>query len=934
MVTKVGHISAIAFNSSNSVTKPKQDDGKKPIIKELVNITPDYAVKVPQKYQNLGIIKAQNGLEIHSYKLANGHRVSIIPMENSPAIIKNYVNVGSMNETDDIKGISHFLEHMAFNGTNGTDGYLKLNRGDSFSKIDEMGGWTNASTNYALTDYVNSTPQLSEQDLEQQIRVIASMTEDLAISPDMVTKEKSPVSSEIDMILDNPETIAIDQTVRTLFNIKSSADELVGGSVGHINNLDREKVLNYYNKYYTPDNMHLVITGDVDAEKVIELVAKNFHSKKMPNGSRYDTPLNPIDKTVRKDFITDKTKSANIILGFAGPEPKDVKSALITEIIAIYLNSTSAGLNKELNRLNATSEFGMEKISTNKKNPSFLYYGAVCAEENSEEILKILFDKLSVLQSPNNSELKNIKKTMLTTYNDIMDQSLAVNSLVGTSVFNDDIEYITNYKNILNSITPDDINNYIKKYFNINKAALTVVHPKVEAETIYDNYKKAQNLSFKGTHKAPVNMEKVSETTLDNNFKVGFVNTKNQNIKFIITLLYDIPQNINPAANVVLDDILSKGTLTQTEEEFRKYGEEHNINIGASSGKSSLIISGSSDRESFNKSFEQAKELLYTPRLTEKELKEAIERVREKITLAPDCSDLIYTDYEAANNPHYTSRKELLEGLDKITLDDIKILHNYILNNSVGYISMNIPETCPELKENAIKTFGTLDNIKPYEYKELKLHKENKKAKVITKAKNVSQADISQVYKFKSNNSIKEDITKNLMNSILSSSDSIGLFNSLRERDHLAYRVHSDINSIGDNSEIKLNILTSTDNKDLGIYTYDNVRKSINGFNRQIKKLVNSEYTDNDIETAKKRLKARLLEKESVGSKLSSINIGLKHDEGLDYENRLFDMIDSISRKDIDELSARIFASKPVYAIVASQDTLDYNREFLKSLED
>ena len=108
------------------------------------------------------------------------------------------------------------------------------------------------------------------------------------------------------MILDSPETIAIDQTVRSLFNVRSSADELVGGSVNHIQNLDRQKVLDYYNKYYTPDNMHLVITGDVNPDEVMTLVSKNFHSRKSAQGKKYDEKLTPIKENVRKDFITNK----------------------------------------------------------------------------------------------------------------------------------------------------------------------------------------------------------------------------------------------------------------------------------------------------------------------------------------------------------------------------------------------------------------------------------------------------------------------------------------------------------------------------------------------------------------------------------------------------------------------------------------------------
>ena len=76
----------------------------------------------------------------------------------------------------------------------------------------------------------------------------------------------------------------------------------------------------------------------------------------------------------------------------------------------------------------------------------------------------------------------------------------------------------------------------------------------------------------------------------------------------------------------------------------------------------------------------------------------------------------------------------------------------------------------------------------------------------------------------------------------------------------------------------------------------------------------------------------RLLNKESVYSRLSSVSNALYLDENLDYDNRVFEMIDSITREDIDKMSQKAFAEPPVYSIVASQDTLDYNKDFLASL--
>ena len=135
MVMKVVNINNVFFRGKENKSTPSGNiTPNSNSIRELSNVTPDFKVNLPTPYKKLGVTQLDNGLTIHSYKLANGYKVSVVPMEGSPAVVKNYVNVGSMNETADIKGISHFLEHMAFNGTNGENGHVKLNVGDSFKK--------------------------------------------------------------------------------------------------------------------------------------------------------------------------------------------------------------------------------------------------------------------------------------------------------------------------------------------------------------------------------------------------------------------------------------------------------------------------------------------------------------------------------------------------------------------------------------------------------------------------------------------------------------------------------------------------------------------------------------------------------------------------------------------------------------------------------
>ncbi len=930
MGMKVYSLNQIVLNNSidkKEVLKPKTQSISN---LELENITPDFAITTPQKYTKLGETEFANGLKLHSYKLANGYRVSIIPMEGASATVKNYVNVGALNEADNIKGISHFLEHMAFNGTTGKNGYIKLHTGDSFKKIDKLGGWTNASTSYAITDYVNSTPLLEEKDLEEQIKIIAAMTEDLALTQEMIEKEKGPVCSEINMILDDPETISMDQTVRTLFNIKSSADELIAGSTKHIQKLTRKDVLEYYNKYYTPDNMNLVITGDINPNKIIEIVSKNFHSNKKNTHSKNQEKLLPITTSIRKDIISNKATSANISIGFAGPQNNDSKSLIIQEILEIYIAKSNIGINKEFKDINADSYFGREKISNNPNNPSLIYYNIECSEENSEKALKIIYDKLSTLKAPSQEEFENLKEYILQEYQNGCEHSYSINNIIGNAILDNNLEYALNYKELLNSITIDDIQKYIDRYINLDKSAITVVHPQTTIEELANNYQNASKLSFKRSPK-PINTQKIEEKTLNNNIKAVFYESNNDNIKFYIN--YKFPPNleINPATRRILSEILSMGTTKQSEDEFNQYLDDNNIDLYTDITPYSFCVSGFSNFNNHEKAFNITKELINSPRINQESLDKAVAKIKDSLTRTPDNVYSLYFDHESKTNPLRTSKALLIKELDKVTVEDLKTLHQYILNNSSASILMNTPKN-KDVKDKAISSIETLKNVKDYDKNLFDIYKENKKALVLTKDRNIVQAEILETFSFETENTPKEEALFSIMNNIMNTS-SIGLFTVLREKEHLAYNVNSDYWKNGNKGNFSCFIMTTTDNKENNEISYDNVKKSINGFNRQINEMLNSKYTDEDLENAKKALKAKLLIKETTDENLGAINYGLFNSYNIEYNNLIYNEIDKITREDLQEYAKKVFKNPPIYTIVASKDTLDANKEFFETLE-
>ena len=924
---KVFGINNIVFKSDTGGINNRSADYSVPVktqreIKELNYVTPDFGVCTPVSYKKTAVDKLDNGLEVYSYKMSNGYKVTIVPMKNSPAVVKSYVNVGSMNETKNIKGISHFLEHMAFNGTNGENGHLELKQGDSFKKIDKLGGWANASTNYAITDYVNSTPLLGNKDLETQIRVIASMAEDLKLSEDMIKKEKGPVSSEINMIMDNPQTIALDQTIRTLFNVKNPADELVGGSVAHIQNLTREDVVDYYNKYYTPDNTNIVITGDVNPDEVMAIVSKNFISKKISKGQKFEEKLVPIEKTVRKDFISDKATSSEIVIGFAGVKNNDTKGKVLYDLALTYLESHEAGLTDKLKKQNVYPVISSEKISTDSNARKFNFIALRAGDERVESILQDIFSTLGRTKKINNETLERLKQRLKQNNEDLLEHSIAVNDCVGYSVLDNDLKYVTEYNKILDSVTPDELTAAIKENFDINKAAITVVHPD-----------KNKNISFKGSSRLPIDTNDISEYKLNNNYNVGFYDTNSNNINLSLNLYKDKPHMKNPGVIEVLNQIYANGIKGYSYNDFENFKDKNNMSLSVKCGHNGIVASFAGDTNNYQLGTKTLENLLLNPNITEETLATAVSKVKDNLNRLEKNSAYMQSEFDNMITPFASMNQEVLDNIDKITVDDVKEFHNYLINNSRGIVTANVPKSDSGIvKNNILQIINNLPAVEPNNYKQLDIYHDITVPAVFTVPNYNSQADISETFRFKYNGTTKEKAVGAVMNSILSNS-SIGLFDVLREKENLAYSVYSNISSMGNRGKLSLNILTTTDNKDIGEQKFDNVQKSINGFNRQIKELISGNFTDEDIEIAKRSIKASLLNNEGNYAKICAIESGLNSAYGINMKNQVYKEVDNITKKDITEFAQNVFAGAPIYSIAASQDTLDANKEFLENLK-
>lgn len=900
----------------------------------MQTVTPDFSVKTPIAYQKISDIKLPFDTNASLYKLANGQRVVIIPKEGK-TVLKTYVNTGSMNENDKVRGISHFIEHNLFNGSDG------LEAGEFFKRVDKMGASTNASTGFSETNYFISSNLLNKTDLEEKIKLHASMLETPRFAANMLEKEKGIVNSEINMITADPLNIGINKSLKNLYQIDTKSLDMIGGTTFNITNITREDVIDYFNQNYYPANMVTVITGEVEPEQTMKLMSKYFTSTKRPPSSRHFEELKPIDKPVREDIISDKATATSVILSFNGPKNNDAKEKILTQALSQILTmSKTSRIDKKLKDYNSSAITELERISTKPNDGRAILMIAEGTEENSEKIIKTIYSEILKLAAtnPTDEELNVVKKRMLKDYSNLYEQSAYTNALVGGAFQDNDLNLLTDFEKIVKEITPQDISEAAKKYLDLNKASLTVVHPtSATPESIKANHDNAANISFTGSQvqKRAINMDAVKEYKLDNNFAVVLHDTKNNNAVFdILYTAPEYPPNTKPAAANLLFKILNSGTIDKNEQEYQTKLDKLALDFLFAAGDKDLKIKSSYFyADDMQQALKAAKEVLQAPRFTEETLSKMKSELRDEIaTSEKDAQDKLAAEIFKGLPNGYT-KEEILNSIDKVTLDDVKNLYKYIMENSQANIVVSAPfSKKPELKQLVFNEIAELPKVAEKNSSLQEIYTEIEKPKVLTDVHAKPQAQIIEAYKFKVNQNLKDEITLNLLNIILGGGPSSRLFNDLREKQHLAYSVHSNISLLNDIGTISLDIGTTTENLDTNEISYDNVKKSIEGFNKHIEKMKSEKVSQDELQNAKLTLRNRILNSnETNAGKNKSLEYGLISPYGINQENMILEMINEITPEDIQNAANYIFKGKPVYSILATENTLKQNKEFLNS---
>lgn len=228
--------------------------------------------------------------------LKNGMTVLLEENHSSPVVAVNvWVKVGSACEEEGEYGLAHVHEHMVFKGTE------KRGVGEIARMIESNGGDINAFTSFDHTVYF---VEIASRFLDTAIDVLSDAMQNSSFDPDELAKELEVVVEEISRGEDSPMRVLSQRMFATAYGTHTYRLPIIGTKES-VRSFDRAKVVNFYEKWYRPNNMTLVLVGDFDTRAVLAKVEATFGAQEPLPVPECDLPPEPVQESLRA-FVLDK----------------------------------------------------------------------------------------------------------------------------------------------------------------------------------------------------------------------------------------------------------------------------------------------------------------------------------------------------------------------------------------------------------------------------------------------------------------------------------------------------------------------------------------------------------------------------------------------------------------------------------------------------
>lgn len=639
------------------------------------------------------------------YILQNGMKV--IFQQNTASqvsAIQVWVNIGSRDELrgddaafQDEGGLAHIQEHMLFQGTKTFGKQAEIS-----SLIEAHGGDLNAWTNYDETVYHVTMPS---ENTKLGLEIFASMMSEATIDKDRLKKELEAVMEEFRMCRDNPHVILQEELFKTAYRLHPYHHPIIGYEQT-IRAIDRDTVNNFYQKYYVPSNMTLVIVSDLDETCVRQLIDNTFGKIEKKDFKVNNVTLEPLQEQPNVIIKNANFEGTYLSIGHHITNFKDPLTPAIDILYTILGNGDDSRLNKVLvEKLKLVYAVAAENYTP--KDPGFGFIDCELELSNISEALHEIFKEIFKLSIENVTD-EELTKAKILVESDFLysrETSQGIGKNLGYfDLIGHGFDQIDNYLEALRSVSKEDIKKVAQKYLIPSNTNIGLLVPKdaklsINEEEIvkilnesYEEICNKKQNQFEKIYDKDLNVTKI---TFPSGLRVLIEeNRANPTVAFRFSILGGLlleNDEINGVSNMI-GEMLTRGTANLNSEQLAYKIESLGSEINGCSGHNSFGIYGKSLSRNFLETLDLSLDIFKNVSFEEREIEKVkpiiLDEIKREIDNPIRKTFHLFNETLFKNHPYGLKQLGSPENVSKFQKDLLQKTYFDALNSKNIVISI------------------------------------------------------------------------------------------------------------------------------------------------------------------------------------------------------------------------------------------------------
>lgn len=662
------------------------------------------------KSQANGFEYIESSVGIEEYKMSSNDLTVLLMEDHSAPVVTFMVtyHVGSRNEAIGYTGSTHLLEHLMFKGSRS---FNKKRNTAIWTVLQNVGARINATTWLDRTNYFELLPS---EHLETAIAIEADRMRNAFLREEDREPEMTVVRNEFERGENDPFD-ALDKNIwATAYQAHPYHHSTIGWR-SDIENVSTERLREFYNTYYWPNNATVTIIGDFEKEDALKLVRKYFGKhKKSPHNIPEMYTTEPKQEGPRRFVI--KRKGETGIVGIAHKSPNGLNNdTYALQVLSKILGGgkSSRLYRKIVDKGLATSLFMWDFPF--KDNGLFATYVFMTPDTDHDEIEQLVLDEYDniKLNGIKNDEIKRAKAQIRSEMAFSRDGSYSIASALNEAIAIGDWKFYTTYSAKISAVTAEDIKNAANKYLQENLSTTGYFIPEIKngdgdtggTPNVHQplNYRK-EAFAESGAVKSSLKRRKTTkpQSSIASQIVTSSpvdgleLKTTNTPIKDVVTITGSIlgGDMFSPATNKAVAeltaDMLDEGTTRQNKFEISERLEAVGARLSFASDKYRVRFNARCLKEDIPLVIELLGEQLRSPAFNESDLENLKKRLVGNLQRAKEntraqasgrFSRIIYPE----SHPNYSREiDDEIADVEKTSVADLQTYHK----NSYGLGNM------------------------------------------------------------------------------------------------------------------------------------------------------------------------------------------------------------------------------------------------------